>query len=485
MAAEPDVIAGPEAGGKVIRGGALRSGGYLAGMALGAGVAVLLLRHLGVVDFGHYVTVMALVAIAAGVAEGGLNVIGQRQWAHLEDAASRKQLIADIVGIRLALTGAAMVIATGFAAIAGYSGTLVLGTALAGAGTVLAVTATTLAMPLTMQLRLGAITAVDFTQQLGTFVGITVLVVIGATLLPFFAVQLFAGGVTIAVALLLAGNSTSLRPRFDRVEWVRLLRAMGPVALAIAVNQVYLRILVVLMSLMSTAHQTGLFATAFRVNDIFVGLPIFMVGAAFPVLAHAGRENEARLAYALQRVAQVALIVAIAVVLATAIAADEVVKILGGEQYAGAGPVLRIQIFALIGASLTQVWSLALVAVDRQRALVITNTVALAIAVVLGLVLIPARDAMGASIAAAVGELTLALANLAMLVHFRPALRPDPGFLWRVALSAALGAACGFLPIPALAAAALAVVVFVAAALVTHALPREVLIELLRRGAPA
>jgi O-antigen/teichoic acid export membrane protein len=111
--------------------------------------------------------------------------------------------------------------------------------------------------------------------------------------------------------------------------------------------------------------------------------------------------------------------------------------------------------------------------------------VALVIAVVLGLVLIPARDAMGASIAAAVGELTLALANLTMLVRARPALKPDAGFLWRVALSAALGAACALLPVPALVAAAVAVIVFVAAALVTHALPREVLIELLRRGAPA
>jgi O-antigen/teichoic acid export membrane protein len=253
----------------------------------------------------------------------------------------------------------------------------------------------------------------------------------------------------------------------------------------VAVNQVYLRILVVLMSLLSTSHQTGLFATAFRVNDIFVGLPIFMVGAAFPVLAHAGRADEARLANALQKLAQVALAVALVVVLGTAIAADEIVKILGGAQYEGAGPVLRIQVFALIGASLTQVWSLGLVAIDRQRLLVITNGIALTLAVVLGLILIPARDAMGASIAAVFGELTLALANLTMLVRCRPALRPDPGFLWRAALSAGLGALCALLPIPAIAAGALAAIVFVLAALATHALPREVVVELLRRGAPA
>ncbi|MGZ4202225.1 MAG: oligosaccharide flippase family protein [Thermoleophilaceae bacterium] len=485
MAAEPDVFATPEAGGKVIRGGAVRSAGYLAGMGLSAGAAVLLLRHLGVVDFGHYVTVMALVTIAAGVAEGGLTVIGQRQWTRVEGVEARRRLIGNIVGIRIALTGSAMLVATGFAAVAGYGGTLVLGTAIAGTGLILFVTSTTLALPLSMELRLGALTAVDFAQQLAIFTGIAVLVIIGASLLPFFAVQVFAGVVTVAVAVALAGRATSLRPRFDRAEWRVLLRAIGPVAVAVAVNQVYLRILVVLMSLLSTNHQTGLFATAFRVNDIFVGLPIFMVGAAFPVLAHAGVADEPRLANALQKLAQVALVVALVVVLGTAIAADEIVKILGGAQYEGAGPVLRIQVFALIGASLTQVWSLGLVAIDRQRLLVITNGVALTLAVILGLVLIPARDAMGASIAAVCGELTLALANLTMLVRCRPALRPNPGFLWRAALSAGLGALCALLPIPAIAAGALAAIVFVLAALATHALPREVVVELLRRGAPA
>jgi O-antigen/teichoic acid export membrane protein len=131
------------------------------------------------------------------------------------------------------------------------------------------------------------------------------------------------------------------------------------------------------------------------------------------------------------------------------------------------------------------VWSLGLVAIDRQRALLVSNGIALVAAISYGLILIPALDAKGASIAAVCGELTLALANLIMLVRARPALRPDPRFLWRLAVSAALGAACALLPIPALLAGALAAGVFIVAALATHALPREVLIELMRRGAPA
>jgi hypothetical protein len=48
-----------------------------------------------------------------------------------------------------------------------------------------------------------------------------------------------------------------------------------------------------------------------------------------------------------------------------------------------------------------------------------------------------------------------------------------------------LGAAVALLPVPALVAGIIAPAVFLVAAYATHALPREVLIELTRRGAAA
>jgi len=58
-----DVLDTPSAGGKVIRGGVLRGGGYVAGLALAVVGAALMTRHLGVVDWGRYVTVLSLVSI--------------------------------------------------------------------------------------------------------------------------------------------------------------------------------------------------------------------------------------------------------------------------------------------------------------------------------------------------------------------------------------------------------------------------------------
>ena len=67
---EPDpdehVLTSPEAGGKAIRGGAIRTAGYGVGLLLTAIASVFLLRHLGVVRFGQYTTVIAIVTIVQG-----------------------------------------------------------------------------------------------------------------------------------------------------------------------------------------------------------------------------------------------------------------------------------------------------------------------------------------------------------------------------------------------------------------------------------
>ena len=481
MLSEPDILESREAGGRVIRGGVLRGGSYLLGTGLGAVAAVFLLRHLTVADWGRYVTVMALVAIVNGWSEAGLTVTAQQAWTAARDSAARRALLGNMIGLRLMLTAALVAVMAAFTLVAAYPPPVVFGTIIAGVGAVLVAVATTVALPLSVGLRLGAMTAVDLTQQTVTFAGIGVLVALGAKLEPFFAVQIAAGLCATAVAVAFAGRSISIRPRFVWREWRPLMRAAAPVAFAVVINQIYLRVLVVLMSLLATPRQTGLFGTAYRVNEVFVGLPVFIVGAAFPVLAHAADRDEERLAYALQRLFEVVFVVALFVVVGTVVAADPVVRLLGGAKYSAAGPVLRVQCLALLGASLTQVWTLGLVAARRQRGLIATNSAALLLAIILGVVLIPPLHAQGASIAAVGGELMLASANLAMLVRARPMVRPRLRLPLRAVLCAFAGLLCVLLPLPKLLDGVLAAAVFALAALLLGALPREVLLALLRR----
>ena len=470
------ILGAGSAGGKVIRGGLLRAGGYAVGTIAATAASIVLLRYLGPVAVGQYVTVMSLLAIVGGLTDAGLTVIGQREYTIAKTDEERRRLLAYIVAMRIAITPLGVIAATGFALIAGYDRTLVLGTLIGGAGLVVANVATTLTVPLSVQLRLGAVTATEVIKQLVTAAGMAILAVAGAGLLAFFAVNVAAGVASLALAIPLAGAAGRVWPRFAVRRWLPLLRESAPVALALAVNVLYVRALIILMSLLASPLETGYFATSYRVLEVFVFVPLLMLGSAFPVLAHAGDADEGRLAYALARLAEVTLLTAVAIVLVLVIAAQPVLDVLGGSQYDQAADVLRIQAFALLGAFLTQVWVTGLVSIRRQRALIVTNCVALATALVLGAALIPSLDAEGAAISAVVGEVVLATITAAMLVRARPALRPPVGGLARVLAAGGAGAAVGLLlPIGDVAGAVVAVVVYAAAAFALRAVPLELL----------
>jgi O-antigen/teichoic acid export membrane protein len=168
-------------------------------------------------------------------------------------------------------------------------------------------------------------------------------------------------------------------------------------------------------------------------------------------------------------------------------AAEPIILLLGGADYGAAAGVLQIQALALVGVFLTQVWALGLVAVHRQRALIVVNAVALTTALVSGSILIPLAGDHGAAIAAVVGELVLAGTCVVMLVRARPGLRPHPGRPLRLIAAAAVTVGGGFLVpgLPDVLVAVLSAAVFLTAAWFLRAIPEELHQALRRYRSPA
>lgn len=454
----------------MIRGGALRGLGYAAGVLLGAGTSVLLLRHLGVEDFGRYGVVIALIGIVAAVTDAGLTAVGSRELAVLP-AAERPALMGNLVGLRIVLTFAGVLVAVGFAAIAGYPGVVVAGTAVAGLGILLVNTQSTLMMPLSIELRLGAITLVETVRHALTLVAVAVLVLAGASLLPFFGVQVAVGVVVLLLTPLLV---FVVRPSIDLATARRLLRESLPLAAALAMNVIYLRLLVVLVSMQTDETETGLFATSFRIFELLLGLPTLVLAVALPLLAVAGAENRERLRYALQRLTETAVAGSLLLVLVTVVLAEPAILLLGGEEYVDAAPILRIQAFALLGVFVSQAWTLGLVSLRRQRDVAVANGIALAAVVVLGLVLVRAYEGVGGAAAAVATELLLAVLLFVALTRAGADLVPRLDFLWRPAAAAAPAALAALLPVSPWLTAPLAAAVFVVAGFALGAIPPEV-----------
>ncbi len=255
-----------------------RAIGFGAVNLITAGAAVLLLRHLGVANFGRYGTVMALLTIVQGVSDAGLSLTGSREMAMRQTSAERRQLLAHLIALRIVLSAAGIAFAVGFAAAAGYTTPMVQGTAIAGAGIFILSVQGSLLLPLAVELQNLKLAVNDVLRQLvlaGCFVALSLA---GASLLPFFAAQLVAAVVVLLVTPFMLRREHLVRPRWVAGE----LRALGAATLPLAIFStlavVYFRLLVILMSVLEpSAVQLGYYVTSERVIEIFLGLPMMLV----------------------------------------------------------------------------------------------------------------------------------------------------------------------------------------------------------------
>ena len=483
--ADADILDSPAAGGMVIRGGALRLAGYVSVVGLSGISAALLTRHLGVDLFGKYNVVMALVGIVAMVTDAGMSALGIREYA-VRSGADRDALMRNLLGLRLALTCAGVLLSVIFTLLAGYHASMILGTALASAATFALVAQHTLSIPISAELRLGTASALDLGRQAVTVAAIAALVALGTGLLPLLAVNLVAYLLLLPATARLSRGQISLRVSWSPREWLALLRTTVAFSLATAVGTIYVYTAQILTSLVASEHQTGLFATSFKIFMVAATVPGLLVSVTLPLLARAGRDDRSRLAYGLQRIFEVSLVLGIGAALGVFASAHFVVQLITGPEfhsYEGAVQVLQIQGVALAGSFMVAGSGYALLTLSRYRGLLAVNAMALAVSCVLTLLLARSDGAVGAAIATLCGEAALAVGCVLVLAIGDPDLRPRLTRLPRVAVAATPAAIlAATLSLPSIVLTAVVLCSYTLMIVATRALPEEIM-ELIPRRA--
>jgi O-antigen/teichoic acid export membrane protein len=471
--AEPDVLRSAGAGKKVIHGSAIRLTANLTNLVFALATATLLLRHLGVDESGRYVTVMSLVGIAVAIVDQGLNVSASKDLS-VCPREERRVLLANIVGQRLIVAVLAVACLVAFSFAAGYPDEMVFGALLAGVGVMLVALGNAILLPLTVDLRNAGVAVVEVIRGFVVLVGVLLLVVAGARLDAFLAVQILVGLVVLSVVPLLVGRAGVVRPRFDRMRQRALLRTALPIAAALVLGQVYFRLVIVLMSLISNATEVGYFGGSLRAMEALIAIPILIASVALPVMVAAAQETDlSRLRYAIEGLSEGAVIAGMLVILVTIRAADPVMRAIGGAEFEPAGNVLRIQVVALLFIALYQIWTVALVALGRQRQLIFTNALGLAAVAIFATILVPPLGAKGGAIASVSADIVLAA-----LIYWRlhvsvGRVTVKTSFLVRVAIAAAASGAAMLLPIGDIPAAILAAIVFLGVGLAVGMVPKE------------
>ena len=477
QAPHKDILDRPEAGARVIRGGAIRGATYVATILLTGAVVPLMTRHLGVADFGRFVTASSIVMIVAGVTELGLSGVGTREYA-LAEPSERRALLANLLGLRTALTVVGLALATILMELAGYPRVVVGGMLVSGAGLMLLNAQQTYSISLTAQLDWGVASVFELINAIVIAVATVLLVLAGAQLFSFFFVSVVSSAAALLACAVYLRRRVSLLPRRDMEWWRKMLHDTLSYSAAVMVGILYPRVGLIAVSAISSAHQTGYYSTAFKVVEVIGGTSGLIAGSAFPIFARAGRDDHERLKYAVRRVSDTVLIAGTYLTLSLVVAAPFVIAVVGGKSFAPAVPVLRLQAVALLGGFIGTTWSYTLLSLRMHRALLRVTLAGLLLSIALSVALVPSLGAKGASIASLVCELAVAAGYLLALLRSHPHLRPGFAAWPRVALAAAAAASAMLLGLPSIAEWAIGTGVFAALLLLLRAVPEELWILL-------
>lgn len=394
---------------------------------------VLIARRLGAADFGLFTFSFAAITLAVVVFQAGLTALVVREIAR--DRAQAPKLLSISLLVRGA--GSAAVIAAAAAIYALFPGK--------GA----AATAVT-AVVLSLSTLLGSFTdvmqAFERMEYYAAVIIINNLLLLGAVV---YALSARAGlldllwlyGAANGLTLLIAATICAVRfakptPALTWRDIKGFLKCAPDFQLSALVASIYWRADKVILKAFAGDRVVGIYGAAAGMVEGLVWVAGAFRESIFPSLSRYWPADPARFRETSHTAFKFLVALAFPIGVGTTVIASKLFPLIYGGDYSGGWIVLAILIWALAAIFVRELTAATLFALDRQRALLISNAVGAAASVGINVALIPWLGAVGAALAGVATAFATTILNLVLIAHKVPRL-----YQWTLALKPAAAAA--------------------------------------------
>lgn len=395
-------------------------------------VALVIIRHLGPRGYGDFVVVVTVAGLSGLLADLGLPKLAVREL--VREPAIRDQLVGSVTVVRVVL-----------ALVAGLAAQLAL-FALDATAEIRVATAVAGSMALAEALLSVVVifhAAVHQHHEAAARLAANV-VKLAAVSLVVLADAGFVALVAATTTTLLVGSGLAwiqVRRRFGfrpRWEWARvrgLLTEVATVGPALVIGVLYLKVGAVLVALLGTRTDVGIFGAAYQpVEYLFLGSAV-VVQVLYAVLAR-WEPGSRRFTETYQRGTEALLLVVLPISLLVAGGATTLTGLAYDDAFSESVLPLALLALALVGMTLNVWQGMVLLAAHHAGANLRCLVAALGVDVALSVVLIPELGPAGAAWAGLVSTGVLVLMSTREVAR-RTAARLDPGRIVRLVLAAA------------------------------------------------
>lgn len=421
--------------------------GRLVTLILGLGATALMTRLLGAQEFGQYAFVATIGTFLQLIADFGLYLTASKElgrgvadtdirFGHILSLRSIFLIIVYVVGgiILLLLPSARPltplfgVFAIGFAA---QSISQLLLSVFQASGVVWRATIS------------------DITGRLAQ-IGVLFMLFVHSSQVPVHAIGVasaFSIGLAVSCGMyfVLIPNKNMLLPVLSPMIWRKIIKISLPIGALLVLNVIYFRIDTIMLALFRTSQEVGWYALAYRVVENTLFFPAMLGGLLLPHISSALHKKDHALSRGfIEQALFLSISLALPIVAILILYAQRLVVLISGQLFAPSGPILTVLAWAAGIMFVGNILGFALIALGRQKELLLLYAGLAVGNIGANLVFIPLFGAMGAAWITVITE-GLATSVASYLVYERIVWRIPFPYLLRLlfCITAAIG--CSYL----------------------------------------
>lgn len=357
----------------------IQFGGRAIGFVFGIVTIGLIARLLGVEDYGRYTTIWSVLQLFGFLIDGGLNLVVAREIGAIpeenREEYARKHFPA-ISGFRWALNIATVLIVYGvvfavFPFVPKYDVLIQHGTLIFTWFFIFFTFPYTFHGWWQQRLKTIYIVLIDFITKATILGGVAFLYVRGGNLEEVLWVYVIAAIAGYAATVWLLRDLNAHKIAYDKKIWKTLFEKMLPISIMMFFTVIYFKGDTVFLTSIHGVAESGIYGVVYKIMEVSVVLPQIFAGLLLPVMSGLWKKRQTESFFnILHDGVDVTLIIVIPVLIATGLFSDLIIRIVSGSEYAAAAPILFLLMIAAGIIFIAQLLQFALIAMDKQRALV-------------------------------------------------------------------------------------------------------------------
>ena len=200
---------------------------------------------------------------------------------------------------------------------------------------------------------------------------------------------------------------------WDPAFWKIALKRSWPVGVSIAFGLAYFKADTLILSLVRSQTEVGIYGAAYRVLEILITVPFMYAGVLLPILSNAWVKKEFnKFQKFISASVDAMLLIALPMTVGTWLLGVPIMQAVAGPEFADSGSILNILIIATGIIYLNVAFSHAVVALDEQRKMLPIYAVVAVATVSLYFWLIPIFGMWAAAWLTVISEIGITLGNI-------------------------------------------------------------------------